>query len=177
MAMSPLKRLRTLILELPQQLQLAYCLARDPRTPAAPKAALGAALAVILNPLVDVPMWVPVVGQMDIITLTMLALRAFNSQVPKELRTEVELQIKEHRSVFDRDLAKGAGTASQLLQAGSRLRHLRMPAVKRPTNGARPEPTRPHEPAPWYRSEGSEQSPGGTGLPGEVVDFPPRPHI
>jgi hypothetical protein len=122
-------------------------------------------------------MWVPVVGQMDIITLTMLALRAFNSQVPKELRTEVELQIKEHRSAFDRDLAKGAGTASQLLQAGSRLRHLRMPAVKRPTNGARPEPTRPHEPAPWYRSEGSEQSPGGTGLPGEVVDFPPRPHI
>jgi uncharacterized membrane protein YkvA (DUF1232 family) len=177
MAMSPLKRLRTLILELPQQLQLAYCLARDPRTPAAPKAALGAALAVILNPLVDVPMWVPVVGQMDIITLTMLALRAFNSQVPKELRTEVELQIKEHRSAFDRDLAKGAGTASQLLQAGSRLRHLRMPAVKRPPNGARPAPTRPHEPAPWYRSEGSEQSPGGTGLPGEVVDFPPRPHI
>ena len=161
MAISPFKRLRTLILELPQQLQLAYCLARDPRTPAAPKAALGAALAV---------------GQMDNITLTVLALRAFNSQVPKELRAEVELEIKEHRSAFDRDLAKGAGTANQLLQAGRWRPHLRMPAVKRPSNGAGPGPTRPSEPAPWYRSQGSEQSPGGTGLPGEVVDFPPRPH-
>ncbi|MHB8312892.1 MAG: hypothetical protein ACYDD0_06275, partial [Candidatus Dormibacteria bacterium] len=71
--MSRLKRLRSLVLELPQQLRLAYCLVRDPRTPAAPKAALGAALAVILNPMVDIPMWVPVLGQMDAISLTVLA--------------------------------------------------------------------------------------------------------
>jgi len=177
MAMSTLKRLRTLIFELPQQLQLAYCLARDPRTPAAPKAALGAALAVILNPLVDVPMWIPVVGQMDTITLTLLAVRTFNSQVPRELRAEVEAEIKGHHSAFDRDLARGAGTAGQLLQVGRGLGTIRMPLGRRRANGAGPEPSRSLEPAPWYRSPGSEQSPGGTGLPGAKVDSPPQPHI
>lgn len=148
MVMSRLKRLRSLVLELPQQLRLAYCLARDPRTPPAPKAALAAALAVIVNPLVDIPMWVPVLGQMDTISLTVLAVRTFNSQVPEELRSEVEESIRQGRSTFDADLARGVGAARRLAQLIRGLSSLRRPSAGR--HSAAPLP---QEPAPWYRSE------------------------
>lgn len=134
-----LKRIRSLLLELPQQLRLAYCLARDPRTPAGPKAALGAALAVILNPLVDIPMWVPVVGQLDTVGLALLAVRTFNLQVDPALRAEVEDQIRRRQSVFDRDLAQGAAVAGRL----ARLR-------ARGQAGVEPDP--PPPPPAWYRS-------------------------
>ncbi len=157
MVMSRLKRLRSLVLELPQQLRLAYCLARDPRTPPAPKAALGAALAVIVNPLIDIPMWVPVLGQMDTISLTVLAVRTFNSQVPEELRQEVEESIRQGHSTFDTDLARGVGAARHLAQLIRGLSNLpvitRRHPLPRPLAGRRPALASPREPAPWYRSE------------------------
>ncbi|MHB1640367.1 MAG: hypothetical protein ACYCUD_11115 [Candidatus Dormibacteria bacterium] len=147
--MSRLKRIRTLILELPHQLRLAYCLARDSRTPAASKAALGGALAVILNPVVDIPGWIPVVGQMDTIALTVLAVRAFNSQVPEELRADVEDQIRQHTSVFDRDLARGVSAAVRLSALPRGLSRFR---------GGESAPMAVPEPRPWY---GSAESAGG----------------
>ncbi|MHB1525761.1 MAG: YkvA family protein [Candidatus Dormibacteria bacterium] len=166
--MSRLKRLRSLVLELPQQLRLAYCLARDPRTPAAPKAALGAALAVILNPMVDIPMWVPVLGQMDAISLTVLAVRTFNSQVPEELRAEVEEAIRERRSAFDLDLERGVGAARRLATLSRRL-----PNVPWPFPTRRPPLELPKQPAPWYRSfEPLEGREGELG-----AGSPPRPTI
>lgn len=141
--LSRVKRLRSLILELPQQLRLAYCLARDPRTPTASKAALGGALAVILNPALDIPGWIPVVGQMDTIALTVLAVRTFNSQVPEEIRADVEAQIRQRTSVFDQDLARGAAAAVRITTLGRGLARFR-------SGGARP--TAVSEPQPWYRS-------------------------
>jgi uncharacterized membrane protein YkvA (DUF1232 family) len=135
-----LRRIRSLLLELPQQLRLAYCLVRDPRTPAASKAALGGALAVILNPLVDIPMWIPVVGQMDTVGLALLAVRTFNLQVDPEIRAEVEGQIRLHQSVFDRDLAQGAATARRLAR------------LLRRADGAAEEPATPSSVPAWYRS-------------------------
>ncbi len=135
-----LKRIRSLLLELPQQLRLAYCLARDPRTPAASKAALGGALAVILNPLVDIPMWIPVVGQMDTVGLALLAVRTFNLQVDPEIRAEVEQQIRLRQSVFDRDLAQGTATARRLAR------------LLRRAPGAAEEPLTPPAVPAWYRS-------------------------
>jgi uncharacterized membrane protein YkvA (DUF1232 family) len=139
-----------LILELPQQLRLAYCLARDPRTPAPLKAALLGSLAVILNPAIDLPAWIPVVGQMDAIALTVLAVRTFNGQVPRSLREEIEAEIRAGQSRFDLDLRQGqvaAGRLALLLRTlpGSPGRRVRsLPAVRRPA-----------EPAPWYRSPAS----------------------
>ena len=141
MARFSIRRLRSLIVELPAQLRLAYCLARDPRTPAAPKAALGAALAVIVNPLVDIPGWLPVLGQMDALGLSLLAVRTFNSQVPAELREEVERQIQRRESALDRDLARGVGAAQRLARTAA--------AIGRSRRG---EDAPPPPPASWYRS-------------------------
>ncbi|MGA7362429.1 MAG: hypothetical protein WBZ07_05705, partial [Candidatus Dormiibacterota bacterium] len=113
-AINRLKRLRLLILELPQQLRLAYCLARDPRTPAPLKAALAGSLALILNPAIDLPAWVPVIGQMDAIALTVLAVRTFNAQAPRELRESIEADIRAGRSRFDLDLRHGVTAAGRL---------------------------------------------------------------
>ena len=153
-----LKRIRSLLLELPQQLRLAYCLARDPRTPAASKAALGGALAVILNPLVDIPMWIPVVGQMDTVGLALLAVRTFNLQVDSEIRAEVEQQIRLRQSVFDRDLAQGAATASRLARF-----------LQRAPGASRTPPAPPPVPS-WYRSGsgvGEEDAPIAAGAAAE----------
>jgi uncharacterized membrane protein YkvA (DUF1232 family) len=153
-----LKRIRSLLLELPQQLRLAYCLARDPRTPAASKAALGGALAVILNPLVDIPMWIPVVGQMDTVGLALLAVRTFNLQVDPEIRAEVERQIRLRRSVFDRDLAQGAATARRLAR------------LLRRADRAAEEPRAPSAVPAWYRSEsgvGEDDAPIAAGAAAE----------
>lgn len=145
--MGRLKRLRMLIVELPQQLRLAYCLARDPRTPAPLKAALAGSLAIILNPAIDLPAWVPVVGQMDAIALTVLAVRTFNSQAPRALRLEIEAEIRAGQSRFDLDLRQGQVAAGRLallarsLPGRSSRRRSALPAVRRPA-----------EPAPWYRS-------------------------
>lgn len=132
-----------LLLELPQQLRLAYCLARDPRTPAPLKASLGGALAIILNPALDIPAWVPVLGQLDTISLTLVALRTFNRQAPRELRQELEAQIKAGDSQLDRDLRQGTKAA---LRLASRIRHLGPPGG--PAAGA----AATGRVAAWYRS-------------------------
>jgi uncharacterized membrane protein YkvA (DUF1232 family) len=149
-AINRLKRLRLLILELPQQLRLAYCLARDPRTPAPLKAALAGSLALILNPAIDLPAWVPVVGQMDAIALTVLTVRTFNARAPRELRESIEADIRAGRSRFDLDLRQGVTAAGRLallaraIPGRARRRRRPLPAVGRPT-----------EAAPWYRSPAS----------------------
>ena len=168
-AIDLLKRLRTLVLELPQQLRLAYCLARDPRTPAPLKAALGASLALILNPAIDQPAWVPVVGQMDTIALTLTVIRTFNAQAPRELRKEIEAQIKAGESRLDLDLRLGTQAAVGLT---ARIRSLT--AQRR----AKPGPEPPSAPPPWYRSPapaGGQASqpagePGSTGAPPQVSE-------
>jgi uncharacterized membrane protein YkvA (DUF1232 family) len=165
-AIHVLKRLRTLVRELPQQLRLAYCLARDPSTPAPLKAALGGALALILNPAIDFPAWVPVVGQMDTIALTLVTVRTFNAQAPKELREEIEAQIKAGQSRFDLDLRLGTETALRLT---ARVRAL--PAQLR----AQPRPGHPSAPPAWYRSPTAAG--GRAGRPGGEAgsEGPPPP--
>jgi len=108
---------------------------------------------VILNPAIDLPGWIPVVGQMDVIALTVLAVRTFNAQAPRELREEIESDIRAGKSRFDLDLRQGAGAAA-------RLALLARTVPGRARGRARPLPSvrRPAEPAPWY---GSPASAGG----------------
>jgi uncharacterized membrane protein YkvA (DUF1232 family) len=117
MPSSVLKRLsflKRLFRDLPRQLKLTYCLLRDDRVPAVNKAAVAAALALVVTPFVNLPEWVPVLGEMDVLALTLLSTRLFIRSAPREAVEEHERLIKERRSRFDLDVARGERIASAL---------------------------------------------------------------
>lgn len=96
-------RAKQLLVDVPRHGKLAYCLVRDERIPTAPKAALIAALGVIVSPL-DFPAWVPVLGELDMVALGILAVETFIEACPDEIRYEHELALQEKRSIWDRDV-------------------------------------------------------------------------
>ena len=102
--------LRRIARELPRYGKLTYCLFRDPRVPQRNKVALAAALIAIFNPVIDLPLWVPVVGEMDALALTVLAVKLFVDRAPKEVVAELQAEIEQGRSAFDRDLEVGRGS-------------------------------------------------------------------
>ena len=108
-------RIRAILFEVPNQGKLAYCLLRDPRVPAPPKAALLAALGLIVSP-VDLPGWLPLVGEFDILALGLLAVKVFVDASPEELVREHQAALREKRSAFDHDV----GTAALGLRQGVR---------------------------------------------------------
>jgi len=114
-----LRLLRRIARELPRYGKLTYCLYRDSRVPQRNKLALAAALALILNPAVDVPLRFPIFGEMDAVALSVLAIRLFVDRVPKEVVAEHEERIALGTSVFDQDMRQ----SQQGIRA--RLRDLR----------------------------------------------------
>ena len=102
-----LRMLRRIAREVPRYGKLAYCLYRDPRVPRRNKVALTAALVAIFNPLVDVPLWVPVLGEMDALGLTILAVKVFVDKAPAEAVAEHRERIELGTSTFDQDLREG----------------------------------------------------------------------
>jgi uncharacterized membrane protein YkvA (DUF1232 family) len=102
-----LRLLRRIAQELPRYGKLTYCLYRDPRVPQKNKLALAAALALILNPVVDIPLRFPVLGEMDAMALTVLAVRMFVEKAPKSVVEEHQERIALGTSVFDQDLRYG----------------------------------------------------------------------
>jgi uncharacterized membrane protein YkvA (DUF1232 family) len=102
-----LRLLRRIARELPRYGKLTYCLYRDSRVPQRNKIALAAAMALILNPVVDVPLRLPIFGEMDAVALTVLAVRVFVEKAPKDVVAEHEAQIALGTSVFDQDLRSG----------------------------------------------------------------------
>jgi uncharacterized membrane protein YkvA (DUF1232 family) len=109
-----LRFLRRMARELPKYGKLTYCLYRDPRVPQKNKLALAAALALIMNPAVDIPLRFPIFGEMDAMALSVLAVRMFVDRAPKEVVAEHQERILLGTSVFDQDLRNG--------QAGLRAR-------------------------------------------------------
>ena len=101
-----LRWLKRLLLDLPQQIKLVYCLLADPRVPVANKAAMGTALALIVSPL-DLPAWLPVVGEMDAIALTLVATQLFIGTAPAEIVAEQQELVRMRRSRFDHDVERG----------------------------------------------------------------------
>ena len=119
-----LRLLRRIARELPRYGKLTYCLYRDPRVPYRNKVALAGAIALILNPVVDIPLRLPVFGEMDAVALTVLAVRMFVEKAPKDVVAEHQERIALGTSVFDQDVREGrAGIRARLneLQQRGRL--------------------------------------------------------
>jgi uncharacterized membrane protein YkvA (DUF1232 family) len=107
-----LSRAKEVLIEVPRHGKLAYCLLRDPRVPAAPKAAVLGALALIVSP-IDFPAWVPVLGELDMLALGVLAVKTFIEACPEDVRREHEQALKDGTSVFDRDVRDTVVAARQ----------------------------------------------------------------
>ena len=105
-----LSHVRTLVGEVPIHAKLAYCLVRDERVPAAPKAAVLGALALIVSPL-DLPAWIPVIGELDMLALGILAVKTFIEACPDELVAEHRAAIRARTSIWDEDRRSGVETA------------------------------------------------------------------
>src|SRR5438046_9252705 len=100
---SILSRAKSVLVDVPRHGKLAYCLLRDDRVPRAPKAVLLGALGVIFSPL-DFPAWIPVLGELDMIALGLLAVETFIEACPAHIRREHEEALKGKQSVWDRDV-------------------------------------------------------------------------
>ena len=111
--MNRLRWLRHVAVDLPRNLELTYCLLRDPRVPIARKGALMAAFAFIVSP-VDLPAWVPVLGEADILVLTLLATGLFVDTAPAAIVEEHRHAIALHQSIFDHDVEQGRRIAVML---------------------------------------------------------------
>ena len=111
---------KRLFRDLPLYSKLAYCLLRDDRVSAAHKAAFGATLAVGLNPFINLPEFIPVVGELDALAVSLLALRVFIATAPGYVVDEHRQLLIEERSVFDRDLRSGEGRLVQFTDTLSR---------------------------------------------------------
>ena len=124
---SLLARAKTVLIDLPGRGKLAYCLLRDDRIPVAPKAVLLGALGLIVSP-IDFPAWIPVLGELDMLALGILAVETFIEACPEEIRREHEAALKAKTSVWDRDVRDTIGAARHGLgravnQIRSRVRH------------------------------------------------------
>jgi uncharacterized membrane protein YkvA (DUF1232 family) len=119
-----LARVRTVVLEVPRNAKLAYCLLRDDRVPVAPKAALTGALALIAGP-IDVPAWIPVIGELDMLALAVLAVKVFIEACPEELVQEHRAAMKRKDSIADRDLRLLRDLLTREVQAAARRIFLR----------------------------------------------------
>jgi uncharacterized membrane protein YkvA (DUF1232 family) len=122
---SVVSRAMQVVIEVPRHGKLAYCLLRDDRVPAAPKAVLLAALALIVSP-IDLPAWVPLFGELDMLALAILAVTTFIEACPEEIRREHQAALAAGTSIFDRDfgdtlVAVRAGAAGVVRRVRSRL--------------------------------------------------------
>jgi uncharacterized membrane protein YkvA (DUF1232 family) len=110
-----LARARALLFEVPRTGKLAYCLMRDRRVPLGPKVAVGAALGVIVSPL-DLPGWIPVIGDLDVLALGVLAVKVFVDACPEQVVEQHEAAVAAGESVFDQDLGVAVAVARDWLQ-------------------------------------------------------------
>src|SRR5579863_2443364 len=110
-------RAKEILVDMPRHGKLAYCLLRDERVPAAPKAVLLAVLGLIVSP-IDLPAWIPVVGELDMLALGLLAVETFIEACPADVRREHEEALKAKQSLWDRDVRD---TLSAARHGGGRI--------------------------------------------------------
>jgi len=110
-------RAKEILVDVPRHGKLAYCLLRDERVPTAPKAVLLAALGLIVSP-IDLPAWIPVVGELDMVALGVLAVETFIEACPDDIRREHEEALKAKQSLWDKDVRD---TVAAARHGGGRL--------------------------------------------------------
>ena len=139
--LSRVRFLKRFALDLPKRARLAYCLMRDPRVSRRTKAAFAAGIGVIVTPFIDLPSVIPFVGEIDMLALTLLAIRLFIAACPDDVVADVQQQILEGRSVFDEDVHNGERIATALTR---RFQHDDMasapPAFSEPATPREAEP-------------------------------------
>jgi len=120
-----LARARALLLEVPRTGKLAYCLMRDRRVPLAPKVATGVALGLIASPL-DLPVWVPVVGDLDALALGVLTVKVFVDACPEQVVEQHRGALERGESLFDQDLRTAFALAREAVRrlSGGRIERL-----------------------------------------------------
>ena len=122
-----ISRAKTVLLDVPKHGKLAYCLLRDDRVPPAPKGVLLGALAIIISP-INFPKFIPVLGELDMLALGILAVETFVAACPEDVRKEHEAALKLNESVWDRDVrdtmsAARHGLSRLVYRIRSRVRH------------------------------------------------------
>src|SRR5262249_11107006 len=105
-----LARARAFLFEARRTAKLAYCLVRDDRVPLGPKVAMCAALGLIVSPL-DVPAWIPVIGDLDVLALGVLTVKVFVDACPEAIVEEHEVALRRGESIYDQDLRRALALA------------------------------------------------------------------
>ena len=93
--LSRLRFIKRFAVDLPKQARLAYCLMRDVRVSRRTKAAFAAGMGIIVTPFIDLPAAIPVVGEIDMLALSLLAMRLFIAACPDDIVADVQQQILE----------------------------------------------------------------------------------
>lgn len=98
----------------PKYGRLVYCLYRDPRTPRWWKGGLAAALFIVWAPFIPLD-FIPILGQMEWVALTLLTLRFAVSRAPHELVEEHEAAIAAGTSRYHQDIDRLRGRVNHTL--------------------------------------------------------------
>ena len=85
-SLSPMARLQ-IVMRAPSVLKLSLALFKDPRVPASSKVLLGGAVVLILSP-IDLPNWVPMLGQAADIFFLINVLDKFITTAPRAIVQE-----------------------------------------------------------------------------------------
>jgi uncharacterized membrane protein YkvA (DUF1232 family) len=124
---SLISQAKTVLVDVPRHGKLTYCLLRDERVPRAPKIVLLGAIGIIVSP-INFPKFIPVLGELDMLALGILAVETFVAACPADIRREHEEALKTKQSVWDRDVrdtmsAARHGAGSVVHRIRSRVRH------------------------------------------------------
>jgi uncharacterized membrane protein YkvA (DUF1232 family) len=105
--------------------RLVLELAADARVPWSRKVVLGFAAAYIVSPIDLMPDWLPFVGRIDDVMVTVVALDLFLDSVPRELMMEKMFAL----GIDGRELERDLETVRRLLPRPVRTLGRRMPAL------------------------------------------------
>src|ERR1022692_2618808 len=112
--LSKLRSAKRLFVDLPRMLRLPPSPLFCARGAGYMKLAFGGGLALIALPIVELPESLPVIGELDVLALSLLATRAFIAACPRHVVAEQEELITQRRSRFDDDVRNGERIAMMI---------------------------------------------------------------